>query len=52
MGKKSGLLSPLIVGTVIIATVITVLAEGGWIVWLPVLLAFAVVGRLWLTLSR
>jgi CHASE2 domain-containing sensor protein len=44
--KKHGSLSMLVVGTVIVAVICSFLVEDGWLIWLPVLPALAVVGVL------
>lgn len=45
-------LPPLIVGILIIAVCCTVMIDGGWVVWLPVVAALAVIGNLWSELHR
>lgn len=50
--KKRGPLPLLVAGVVVAVVLATALVEGAWLMWLPVLLALAVVGRVWFALSR
>ena len=44
--KNGGVFLPLVVGLVVVAVLATLAVEGGWVLWLPAVLALAVVVRL------
>ena len=50
--KKSGSHGFLVACTLGAAFLITLLTHGGWVVWLPVLLALAVLFSVWQALGR
>lgn len=51
MSKQNGPL-PVLVGSVLVVAVLaTLVIERGWVLWVPALLALAVVTRLWRTLN-
>jgi hypothetical protein len=50
--KKCGPLPALVGGTLVVAALATWLVKGGWLMWVPVVLALAVVGRVWQLLNR
>ena len=52
MSHRSSPLPMLVGGVLITAVVCTLLVEGGWLIWVPVMLALMVVYRLSRTLSR
>ena len=52
MKKKGGPLPALVGGTIVVAGLATVLTHGGWVLWIPVLLALAVVGGIWHACNR
>lgn len=45
--KRRGPLPALVAGVLVALVLATALGGGGWWMWLPVLLALAVVARLW-----
>lgn len=50
--KKTGSLGFLVACTLGAASLITLLIHGGWVVWIPVLLALAVLLSVWQALGR
>lgn len=50
--KQHGAFPPLVAGLVIAAVLATLLVPGGWLIWVPVGLALAVVGKVWHILGR
>lgn len=47
--KKSsnGPVPGLVIGIVVVAALATVTVQGGWVLWLPALLALAVMATIW-----
>lgn len=53
MRRKSGNPLPALVGgTLVVAALCTVIVEGGWVLWLPAVLALAVTASIWNALTR
>ncbi len=50
--NTNGPLPALAVGIVVVAALATVMVEGGWVLWIPALLALAVVVQIWKALNR
>lgn len=45
--KRRSPLPVLVAGVLVAVMLATALVDGAWLMWLPVLLALAVVGRVW-----
>lgn len=52
MRKKNSPLPALIGGTVIVAVLCTLTIKGGWLIWIPVVMAFCAVSVLGKSLGR
>ena len=52
MKNHSGPLPALVGGIVIVAVLATILVQDGWMIWIPVLLALAVVSRFGASMNR
>ena len=52
MKEQGGPLPALVGGVLVVAALATVLTQGGWVLWIPVLLALAVVGWIWHACKR
>ena len=50
--KKRGPLAPLVTAVLVALMLATALGGGAWWMWLPVLLALAVVARLWYAVTH
>lgn len=50
--NRDGPLPALVVSIVVVATLATLMAEGGWVLWIPVLMALVVVSKIWNALGR
>ena len=50
--KRRSPLAPLVAGVLVAAVLASALVEGAWFLWLPVLLALAVVARLWYAVTH
>ena len=50
--KQRGPVVPLVAAMLAALVLATALADGAWVLWPPVLLALAVVGRVWCSLTR
>lgn len=52
MRRKGGVVTFLVVGSVAVAALATLIADGGWVLWLPVVVGLAIGAKLWCTIAR